>query len=613
VTITLFLPELGSTLAGVLQLQRAAFTQAASASQEAMLLGLAIVLLAGFSEAVAASIVLFANRVRPARLFFSWTIGAVLFFFGYAFLVISTWLVCRLPGTPHLSLQELAIVLALGYAPMLFAFLGALPYLGPGIFTVLRIWNLLAMVAGVEAIGRVDIPTAAICVALGWTVMLLAQRSFGKPIALLGTRIFDAVAGVQLIDDERLIVGRAVAGMRKTAHPQVDDGDVTPVSHNATSTRPAHWKAVLGLLGVAFLALIVWRALEPMHAVLFGWAVNVPGILRLPLDLIWLAVLGFIVAAIMAPLETLGWWAGWYGDRIETSVDEVPRDETAPCERVARYAIYLDGIAQSNASYCEEIETFLDALAPELPAGVCLIRGVMAYSVLNRPLDDDPLWSLLWKFVDKERYRAIGFPAVLLRMIVDLRNVMIVAVSADPRYGPMYNFGVAYVMYRSLLANGYRLRSGTPVTLIGYSGGAQMACGAAHFLKAALGAPIRVISLGGVISGDDPILALEHVYHLVGTKDRVERIGLVMFPSRWAIAVHSYWNRAKRIGRLTQIPLGPVGHFGRGSMLDPQTRLADGRTNLRETLDSIEAVVGPAPLSAPAQRRLGSGVGEAGM
>jgi hypothetical protein len=201
----------------------------------------------------------------------------------------------------------------------------------------------------------------------------------------------------------------------------------------------------------------------------------------------------------------------------------------------------------------------------------------------------------------------------VLRMIVNLRNVMIVAVSADPRYGPMYNFGVAYVMYRSLIANGYRLRSGTPVTLIGYSGGAQMACGAAHFLKAALGAPVGVISLGGVISGDDPILALEHVYHFVGTKDRVERIGLVMFPSRWAIAVRSCWNRAKRVGRLTQISLGPVRHFGRGSMLDPETKLPDGRTNLRETLDYIEAVVGRAPRTAPAQRRFGSGVGEAGI
>jgi hypothetical protein len=613
VTTTLFLPDLGSTLAGVFKLQPAAFAQAVSASREATLLGLAIVLLAGLSEAVAASIILFVNRVKPARLFFSWATGALLFLFGYGFLVISTWLVCRLPWTPHLGLRELAIVLGLSYAPMLFAFLGVLPYLGPGIFTLLRIWNLLAMVVGVEAVGRVGIPTAAICVALGWSVMLLAQRSFGKPIALLGTRLLDAVAGVQLIDDERLIVGRAVAGVPKSPDAAGERGDSAPVVLETTAPNPARWKVALGLLGVALLALIVWRALEPMRAALFGWDVQVPELLRLPIDLIWLAVLGFVVAAIMAPFETLGWWAGWYGDRIETSVDEAPHDETPAREPIARYAIYLDGIAQSDSRYNEETETFLDALAPELPAGVCLIRGVMAYSVVNRPLDDDPLWSLVWKFVDRERYRDGGLPALLCRMIVNLRNVMIVAVSADPRYGPMYNFGVAYVMYRSLIANGYRLRSGTPVTLIGYSGGAQMACGAAHFLKAALNAPVGVISLGGVISGDDPILALEHVYHFVGTKDRVERIGPVMFPSRWAIAVRSYWNRAKRVGRLTEISLGPVGHQVPGGMFDPNATLPDGRTNLRQTLDYIEAVVGRALPSGPAQRKFGSGVGEAGM
>jgi hypothetical protein len=609
VTITLFLPELGSTLAGVFQLQPAAFAQAASASQEAMALGLAIVLLAGLSEAVAQSIVLFANRVKPARLVFSWATGALLFFFGYAFLVLSTWLVCRLPWTPHLGLQELAIVLALSYAPLLFSFLGALPYLGPGVLTLLRIWNLLAMVAGVEAIGRVGIPTAAICVALGWTVMLLAQRSFGKPIAILGTRILDAVAGVRLIDDERLIVGRAVAGVRKSPEIGGESGDAAPVDLDEAPENPARWKVVLGLLGVAFLALIVSLALEPMRVALFGWAEHVPQLLRVPIDLIWLAILGLVVAAIMAPLETLGWWAGWYGDRIETTADTSPGDATAARSRVARYAIYLDGIAQSSSRYTEDIETFLDALAPELPAGVCLIRGVMAYSVVNRPLDDDPLWSLLWKFIDSERFRGSGLAAAVLGMIVNLRNVLIVAVSADPRYGPMYNFGVAYVMYRSLIANGYRLRSGTPVTLIGYSGGAQMACGAAHFLKAALGAPVGVISLGGVISGDDPILALDHVYHFVGTKDRVERIGPVMFPSRWAIAVRSCWNRAKRVGRLTEISLGPVGHQVPGGMLDPNARLPDGRSNLRQTLDYIEAVVG----RAAAQRRFGSGVGEDGM
>ena len=176
-------------------------------------------------------------------------------------------------------------------------------------------------------------------------------------------------------------------------------------------------------------------------------------------------------------------------------------------------------------------------------------------------------------------------------MIINLRNVMIVAVSADPRYGPMYNFGIAYVMYKSLVANGYQPDEGVPVSLIGYSGGAQMACGAAPYLKEAIGAPIDVISLGGVISGDDPLLQLRRLYHLVGDKDMIERIGPAMFPSRWKIMVRSYWNVAKRLGVLMEISLGPVGHQVPGGMLDPNKQLPDGRSNLRQTLDYIEGML----------------------
>ena len=81
----------------------------------------------------------------------------------------------------------------------------------------------------------------------------------------------------------------------------------------------------------------------------------------------------------------------------------------------------------------------------------------MAYSVLNRPLDADPILSRFWKFVDARRSRSLNS---LLGWCINLRNVTIVAVSADPRYGPMYNFGMADVIYRSLLANGYPKETG---------------------------------------------------------------------------------------------------------------------------------------------------------
>jgi predicted Abi (CAAX) family protease len=589
VRIEILVPEVWQALGGVMQLRGDAFVTALSAGPS-IVLAVVIVLAAGLSEAFGQSIVLFANRVKPARFFFSLLVDALLFTFGYAFLVLSTWVVCQFPGTPHIPLRELAIVFAMSYAPMLFAFLTALPYLGSGLLRVLRIWHLLAMVVGIAAVGRVDVFSAATYVWLGWLVMVLAQRSFGKPIVNLGARILDAVAGVKVMEDAQIAIGRAETGAGHSSpaaaaheHHQQHAGAAPKASKH-----PKWWLALCGLLFMALLAAIVALAMEPVRQSVFGWQEHLPTVLRLPLDLLWLAFIALLVAAFMAPFETLGWWAGWYGDRIDTSEDTRPSKQEAGSAKVARYIVYLDGIAQSSGKYTPDIETFLDALSPELPENVRLVRGVMAYSVLNKPLDDDPILSRFWKVVDARRGKNINS---LLGMLINLRNVTIVAVSADPRYGAMYNFGIADVIYRSLIASGYRKKSGVPVTLIGYSGGGQMACGAASFLKRALDAPVDVISLGGVISGNDPILELEHLYHLVGEKDFVERIGPVMFSSRWPIAVLSNWNRAKRMGALTWVSLGPVAHQIPGGMLDPDAVLPDGRTNLRQTLDYINSIV----------------------
>lgn len=581
VRIELLAPELWQSLGGVLQLRGSAYVDAL-ALQPGVFVALAIVLAAGLSEALGQSIVLFANRVKPARFVFSMLVDAVLFTFGYGFLVLSTWAVCRLPGTPQLSLRDLALVFAMSYAPMLFSFLGALPYLGSGLQGVLRVWHFLAMVVGVAAVGRVDVFAAATCVWLGWLVMVLAQRSFGRPIVALGARLLDAVAGVRIIDDARVAIGRVESGAGR--RPDVPHVGVM----RKVAKHPKVWIAIVGIGAMVLLAAIVALALEPVRQSIFGWQSHLPKVVQLPFDLVWLGIVAIVVAAFMAPLETLGWWAGWYGDEIDTSEEKRPSKRVGDAAGVARYVVYLDGIAQSSGKYTPDIEAFLDALSPELPQNVKLIRGVMAYSVLNKPLEDDPILSRFWKLVDESRSKNMFS---LLGAFINLRNVTIVAVSADPRYGAMYNFGIADVIYRSLIANGYRKKSGVPVTLIGYSGGGQMACGSASFLKRALEAPVDVISLGGVISGNDPILALEHLHHLVGDKDRVERIGPLMFSSRWPAAVLSNWNRAKRMGSLTRISLGPVAHQVPGGLLDPSARLADGRTYLQQTLDVIKSII----------------------
>jgi predicted Abi (CAAX) family protease len=625
-------------LRGAFQLNSAAFQQISTVSG-GLTLALLVVSGAGLSIAIAQSIILFINQVKPARFVFSLLLNMVLFTAGFVFLVFSTWLLTLLPWTAQVSFFQLVAVLGLSYAPILFGFLGSLPYLGNPLLSLLSVWHLLAMVVGFEAVTGTGLSQAFGYVAFGWLVLQVLQQTIGRPIADLGRRLANTVAGVELstsrrdvaevvrnrgnasatdwqqefrrrIDEVRQgdLVGALTGGEGlipnypppaggagtindRSVQDSVQDSESFTKS---TTVRQASndyttLKTVAALIGIALLTFLVVIFLRPVRDAWFGWYTSLPRLLRLVFNLGWIGVIALVVAGLLAPLETLGWWAGWYDDEVDTTMNagELAQPIANP-EEISRYVVYLDGIGKSTFEYLPDIEDFLNGLAPTLPEDVALVRGIMPYSVMNNPLDEDRPLAFLWKLADRNRY---DNPADLLGLLVNLRNVLIVGVSADRRYGPLYNQGIAQVVFNGLLKNGYKLGSGIPVTLIGYSGGGQMACACAPFLKKALRAPIDVISLGGVISANCNFLALEHLYHLSGQKDSVERIGAIMFPGRWKWVPLSYWNRAKRRGKISFFDMGDVGHQVPGGILDPNLILSDGRSSLQHTIDTINGIL----------------------
>lgn len=316
--------------------------------------------------------------------------------------------------------------------------------------------------------------------------------------------------------------------------------------------------------------------------------------LGLFIDLTQIGLIALIFAAFLAPLEALGWWAGWYGDAVEEMQNPgVVGRSIAYAGAINRYVIYLDGIGQATDSYLPDVEEFLNQLETRLPQDVLLVRGIMPYSAINRTLiDSDRPLSWLWQAADYLQVSHYGsVMGTLTSVIINIRNILSVAVSADKRYGPIYNQGIAQVIYNSLMYYGYEPGSRTPITLIGFSGGAQISLGAVPFLKQTLGSPIEVISISGVFSGSTNVLELEHLYHFVGDRDIMERLGPIMFPKRWKIFFLSYWNRAKRKGKVTIMSLGKVGHNGAGSPIDATRFLPDGRSHLQQTLDLITAIL----------------------
>jgi len=587
-----------------------------------------VVVPAGLSQGIGQGIVLFLNRVRPLRFVLSLVINALLFALGFLALVGSTWLITVLPGTQEIALGDLTTVLGLAYAPLLFACFGAMPYLGLPILNGLAVWHLLAMVVGLSAITDLSLAGAFSYVGLGWGLLQILQRTVGRPLARLSRRVANMAAGVTLEKHPQAIAADQVPLPWQQDLTQRVDQVLPPSSPAAEGRGGGEWprdqrsgedrsgetaspvpsaaaappvvqrprrgmgqglKTALGLVGLAVLTVFVLALLRPVRGWWFGWFATLPGTVQLVLNLLWIGLVALVVAGLLAPLETLGWWAGWYDDEVDTAapgIDAAALPSADPPR--SRYIVYLDGIGKSTYEYLPDIEEFLDTLAPALPPDMVLVRGIMPYSVMNRPLDQDRPLAFLWKYADRLRF---ANPASLLGLLVNLRNVLIVGVSADQRYGPLYNQGIAQVVFNGLVEAGYPLASTIPVTLIGYSGGGQMSCACAPYLKRALRAPVDVISLGGVISANNDVLQLEHLYHLVGDKDEVERLGPVMFPGRWRLFPLSYWNRARRRGNISVISMGPVGHQVPGGILDPAVTLADGRSALGQTIDTILAIL----------------------
>ncbi len=298
---------------------------------------------------------------------------------------------------------------------------------------------------------------------------------------------------------------------------------------------------------------------------------------------ILLGAFALMLTAALAPLETLSWWGGW----TEKEFDEPPSPAPDADASHQRYIVYLSGVASISGRFLLPREkAFIRRLRDRFPDAV-IVSDVFPYSPQGLPLLEAPrLFDRLWRRAQMYKIRE---RQTLLPILINMRNIFQVMVSADHRYGPIFNQGAASVIEKALMGEGYALGSGAPVNIIGYSGGAQVAAGAAAFLTARLNAPIDVISVGGVLASDPGLSYLRKLHHLAGDSDNIQRVGAVMFPERWKALASSEWNAGKRDGRIEihRLPemthAGVNGYFGR-----PQV---NGVSNAERTLEKIAQLI----------------------
>ena len=315
--------------------------------------------------------------------------------------------------------------------------------------------------------------------------------------------------------------------------------------------------------------------------------------------LLILGVILFFLAAVLSPFETLGWWAGWTKKSLDDEISEssgpfqnpsirqpaVATDHlSAPPEH---FLVYLRGIATANAELGRREQGFVDLLQSKIPEAT-VISDIFPYSATNNPLTGERAFARLYQRLLNLRLR---FRNSLFAILFIVRNLMQVAVSGDPRYGPIYNSGIAREIGLRLIQHGYPTGAEQPIWVLGWSGGGQIALGTARYLHQLFQVPVYVISIGGVMLDDPGIAEIEHLYHLEGSRDNIPRLGDILSPGRWRFVRHSAWNKALQAGRITFIDPDPMRHTGKDDYFDYKARLPNGQNHTEQTAQVVAEII----------------------
>lgn len=173
---------------------------------------IAIVLLAGISESLGQSVVLFLNRVRPRRFVLALSITTLNNVAGYLLWTLTIWSVGNLLTDTYQPWSVVAVIVGLAYAPQILAFFELTPYLGNLIWGILSLWSMIAIVGALHYGWGMETWQALLTSGVGWVVIQTVRRTIGRPILHLQRRLQRRAAGVPLE-----VAPRDVARLRR--HP----------------------------------------------------------------------------------------------------------------------------------------------------------------------------------------------------------------------------------------------------------------------------------------------------------------------------------------------------------------------------------------------------------
>jgi hypothetical protein len=279
------------------------------------------------------------------------------------------------------------------------------------------------------------------------------------------------------------------------------------------------------------------------------------------LRLLVLAIAILLIWGTLAPVGTLIWWLDQSAENLglkQQSATVLPADRSTSPAGIDCYIIFLPGVGDFSANQLTTGEEFfLNHLVEQHPNCV-VVSDVFPYSLTYAGLGGEQVLAPLWRAAEAAK-GWLNAADVLIK----IRNLWRFAISADERYGSIYNRGIANTIIARMnavypIANVHPLK----LILIGTSGGVQVALGAATYLDQWLDSQLIVVSIGGDFDGNTGFAAVDQMYHLHGRQDWIEDLSRVLFASRWPWTINSPFNQAQRQGRYSVYNTGPHAHSG---------------------------------------------------
>lgn len=190
---------------GSLRLDPRAFQAAFDAGSQGTSLLIWIVLIGGVSLMIGQSVVLFANRVSPARFVISLILGAIKFLLDVLVVVLVVWGMANFLSERNWLLGQVGRAIALASAPYWFSLFILIPYLGLILERVLKIYVILALIVAVQSIFGIPFFDAILASVVALVLSQVISGAMGKVFDPVADRIADALVGDARLDNAREI------------------------------------------------------------------------------------------------------------------------------------------------------------------------------------------------------------------------------------------------------------------------------------------------------------------------------------------------------------------------------------------------------------------------